>query len=120
MRAWDQLSEREQLETIYYEAFKDAYGFRPRGHVFDTDEELQAAIDRCSAEIELRIAEEKESMRRAMVEFEARVAQVIETGAADRATALRWIADADGCDSDWEHLCYLNGLPFSYFDKEVA
>ena len=81
MREWDQLSEREQLETIYSDAYKDAYGFRPRGHVFDTVEELRAAI-------ELRIAEEKESMRRAMLEFEARVASVIETGAADRATAL--------------------------------
>ena len=113
MREWDQLSEREQLETIYSDAYKDAYGFRPRGHVFDTVEELRAAI-------ELRIAEEKESMRRAMLEFEARVASVIETGAADRATALRWIADADGCADDLEHLCYVNGLPFSYFDKEVA
>ena len=113
MREWDQLSEREQLETIYSDAYKDAYGFRPRGHVFDTVEELRAAI-------ELRIAEEKESMRRAMLEFEARVASVIETGAADRATALRWIADADGCADDLEHLCYVNGLPFSYFDKEVS
>ena len=120
MREWDQLSEREQLESIYSDAYKDAYGFRPRGHVFDTVEELQAAIERCSAEIELRIAEEKESMRRAMLEFEARVASVIETGAADRATALRWIADADGCADDLEHLCYVNGLPFSYFDKEVS
>ena len=113
MREWDQLSEREQLETIYSDAYKDAYGFRPRGHVFDTVEELRAAI-------ELRIAEEKESMRRAMLEFEARVASVIETGASDRATALRWIADADGCADDLEHLCYVNGLPFSYFDKEVS
>ena len=56
----------------------------------------------------------------AMLEFEARVASVIETGAADRATALRWIADADGCADDLEHLCYVNGLPFSYFDKEVS
>ena len=120
MREWDQLSEREQLETIYSDAYKDAYGFRPRGHVFDTVEELRAAIERCSAEIELRIAEEKESMRRAMLEFEASVASVIETGAADRATALRWIADADGCADDLEHLCYVNGLPFSYFDKEVS
>ena len=44
--------------------------------------------DALRAAIELRIAEEKESMRRAMLEFEARVASVIETGAADRATAL--------------------------------
>ena len=33
---------------------------------------------------------------------------------------LRWIADADGCADDLEHLCYVNGLPFSYFDKEVS
>ena len=120
MREWDQLSEREQLETIYSDAYKDAYGFRPRGHVFDAVEELRAAIERCSAEIELRIAEEKESMRRAMLEFEVRVASVIEAGAADRETAVRWIADADGCADDLEHLCYVNGLPFSYFDKKVA
>ena len=43
MREWDQLSEREQLETIYSDAYKDAYGFRPRGHVFDTIEELRNA-----------------------------------------------------------------------------
>ena len=117
MREWDQLSEREQLETIYSDAYKDAYGFRPRGHVFDTVEELRAAIERCSAEIERQVKEAYEESLRATEKFEVRVAAVIEAGAADRETAVRWIADADGCNGDLEHLCYVNGLPLTYFDN---
>lgn len=31
-KTWDELSEVEQLETIYSDAHKEAYGFRPRGY----------------------------------------------------------------------------------------
>jgi hypothetical protein len=40
---------------------------------------------------------------------------MINLGANDRETALRWIHEADGSGGDDEFLCYLNGLPYGYF-----
>ena len=71
-------------------------------------------------EIECQVEEAYEESLRATEKFEVRVAAVIDAGAADRETAVRWIADADGCNGDLEHLCYVNGLPLTYFDKEVS
>ena len=52
---------------------------------------------------------------RAAVQFEARVAGLIASGAGDRATAIRWIADAEGAEGDAEYLCFLLGLEYDYF-----
>ena len=48
-RKWDELTEAEQLATIYSDLHKDYYGFRPRGLTYDQVQSvkwLSAAINR--------------------------------------------------------------------------
>ena len=57
---------------------------------------------------------------KAMHEFEMRMQDLLSSGAQDREMALRWIHEAEGSDGDDEYLCYLLGLPYRYFAKEIA
>jgi hypothetical protein len=115
------MTRQEELHSIYWEMFKDAYGYRPRG--IDTSawteqrfaaefEVLGEMIDK--QEVQRRIAEHE-----AAHEFEMRVQSILACGAKDRAMALRWIHEAEGSNGDDEYLCYLVGLPYRYFAKEA-
>ena len=90
------MTERESMIQIYSDFHKDAYGFRPRGvnyHEF-TLEELKEDFARFGAISEENRKQEEAANERASVAFEARVQQVIDMGAGDRETALRWIMDS--------------------------
>lgn len=117
MRSWEDLSELEQLQCTYSDAYKDAYGFRPRGCSDMTVAELREELNRLGSVI----AEQEDQRERAEAEaatrFETRVAETIATGAGDRETALRWIHQAEGTDGDDEFLCYNLGLLYHYFRK---
>jgi hypothetical protein len=99
--------------------YKDAFGIRPRG--IDTSawteadflaefKELGEIIDR---EEKIRVA----AQQNAMFSFEKRVDDLIFSGAKDRATAIRWIHEAEDTQGDDEYLCYTLGLPYMYFRK---
>lgn len=121
IRSWDQLTELEQLQCIYSDAHKDAYGFRPRGcsdDLWNSVEKLRAVIQQCSDHIERQQEFEKEAEARAIASFEEMVEATIKNGAKDRETALRWIADANDYNGDWDYLCYTFGLPYGYFNKK--
>jgi hypothetical protein len=118
-KSWEEMTVLEQMQCQFWDMYKDAYGVRPRG--IDTsawteddfeDEFLQLGEHIRQAEDD-RVAMEMASVKR----FEARVAQVIECGAADRETALRWIMEGSDCSGDWEYFSYCNGLPYRYFNK---
>jgi hypothetical protein len=46
------------------------------------------------------------------------LAALIGAGAGDRATAIRWMHEANDTNYDPEYLCYCLGLPYGYFRKE--
>ena len=117
-KSWEELSELEQAQEIYSDMHKDAYGFRPR---FDYS---GWTLDKFNSQFELmgRIIEadnkvEKENQEKAAHDFEMRVLSLLQTGAKDRAMAVRWIHEAEGSNGDNEYLCFLLGLPYSYFKK---
>ncbi len=117
MKSWEQMSEHEQLSAIHYDAYKDAYGFRPR-HVdysLMSVEEIRAEIDLCAAEIDRQNQERMVIEAEASERFEETVKATIAAGAGDRETALRWIMDSTECGGDWEYFCYLHDLPYGYF-----
>ena len=92
----DQMTERESLIQIYSDFYKDAYGFRPRGinyHEFTLDE-LKEDFARFREVCDENNKLEAEANERAKQEFEARVQSIIEMGAGDRQTAMRWIVDS--------------------------
>jgi len=117
-KAWEELSALEQAQEIYSDMHKDAYGFRPR---FDYS---TWTLEQFNAEFELmgRIIEDdnkvkQENQAQAAHDFEMRVLSLLQTGAKDRAMALRWIHEAEGSNGDEEYLCFLLGVSYGYFKK---
>lgn len=115
--SWEEMSDVEQLHSIWWDAYKDAYGFRPRGQDVDhwTVADFQKELDRLGEEIDRAEKQRRADEAEAVVRFCKRIEKTIKSGAGDRETALRWIMEADDCRGDWEYLCYQNGLPYGYF-----
>jgi hypothetical protein len=120
--AVEQMTRREELESIFWDMYKDAYGVRPRG--IDTSAWDEATFEAefnylqdliAKNESERNIAEQE-----AAVAFEQRVQELYACGAKDREMAMRWIHEAEGSMGDDEFLCYLVGLPYRYFVKETV
>lgn len=114
------LTRQEELHSIHWDMYKDAFGIRPR-HV-DTSNWTEQAFTR-EFEHLARVIEENEITRLASEEkashdFEMRVLSLISCGAKDREMALRWIHEAEGSNGDDEYLCYLMGLSYRYFVKK--
>lgn len=119
MLSWNDLTPLEQAQSTHWDFYKEAYGFRPR-HL-DTSEWTLEDFDREFAVL-ARVCEQNRIEReaaeaKAVVRFEGRVAELIQTGARDRVTALRWIHEAEGTDGDDSYLAYTLGLPYQYFRK---
>lgn len=116
-KSWEEMSELEQLACEFWDFYKEAHGFRPR-HVDTTSwtvaefhSEFVELARVCKQNAEAR----NEQEAAAAVRFEARIATLIDTGAHDRATAIRWIAQAEGAEGDADYLCFLLGLEYGYF-----
>jgi hypothetical protein len=118
LTSWEELSELEQAQEIYSDMHKDAYGFRPR---FDystwTLDKFNAQFETMSRIIEADNKVEKENQEKSAHDFEMRVLSLLQTGAKNRAMALRWIHEAEGSNGDDEYLCFLLGLSYGYFRK---
>ena len=116
-------------ENTVSDLHKDAYGFRPSSLFWSqwnamNAEQKQAEWEYLCSALEDNIEREKMIEERAVREFEARVTETIESGAGDRATAIRWILQSEGLDDeeDMGYVCYCLGLPYSYENmlKEVV
>jgi hypothetical protein len=87
---------RHELQSFIWDAYKDAYGIRPRFMDFESMsmEELQKEADRVAEaareQYELEVAQAEADLR----EFKELVQKTIDTGAADEKTALRWLTTA--------------------------
>lgn len=110
------MTRAEELQSIYWDMYKDAHGVRPRW--VDTSgwseadftrefESLQGTIDR-------NALQEMENQKVAVALFEKRVADTIAAGAGDYETAMRWIHEAENTNGDNQYLCWTLGLPYSY------
>ena len=119
------MTRAEELQSIYSDMYKDAHGFRPR-HV-DTFHWTEEMFSEEFAALELVIRQE-ELLRafaegKAAARFEARVDDLMATGAKDAETAIRWIMEAEGANGDQAFAEYLLGLPYGYitnFATKVA
>ena len=116
MTPWEQMSRKDQLAATHYDFYKSVHGVRPRWMNYDamTEQELEAEMESLSREADSVFAEEAKQEAEAIVRFEARVSDLISTGAKDRETAIRWIHEAEGSDGDSEYLCFLVGVPYGY------
>ena len=109
----------EQYQATYWDMYKDAYGVRPRG--IDTSSWTVETFLKEFAYLGLVIEREevarKEAEDSATVVFEQRIQSLIELGAKDRATAMRWIHEAEDTNGDDDYLAWTLGLPYQYFRK---
>lgn len=115
--SWETMTDLEQAACIYWDMYKDAYGIRPHG--IDTSSWTKEHFD-SEFEILAKVIEEEELARekseaQAIVRFEKLVCDTIHMGANTRETALEWIMQGSEAGGDWEYFCYLNGLPYRYF-----
>ena len=113
-------------DSIFSDLHKDAYGFRPRGHeYFDAAPERKQEIWVQTIEA-LEASQEEESRREqeAVAEFKAQITRVIEAGAGDRITALRWMIQPAGetfrLEQDVEYWVFNQGILFTDYGRELV
>ena len=120
-KSWEELTQLEQARELYWDMYKDAYGVRPRG--VDTSSWTVETFLKEFAYLGLVIEREdiarKEAESQATVVFEQRIQSLIDAGAKDRATAMRWIHEAEETNGDNDYLAWTLGLPYQYFRKAV-
>ena len=111
------LTPREEMIQIYSDFHKDAYGFRPRGINYDAMslEDLEADFARFAEVCKENANAEAIAEAKAVEEFEASISAIISMGAGNKATALRWIAEAGVADSGWDMSYYLWKLGISEY-----
>lgn len=118
-KTWEEMSDLEQAQCMFWDMYKDAYGIRPRG--IDTStwtlEDFSKEFEQLGKVIDAEEIQRKESENRAAHDFEVRVQMLMGAGAKTREQAIRWVHEAEGSDGDDEYLCYLIGLPYGYFRK---
>ena len=119
MKSWNEMSKREQDEACLWDAYKDAYGTRPRHIDFSTlsDKDLCEMIEACVVDIQRNEEARQVDEKRAIEVFEKRIDALLEAGAKSREQALRWVHEAEETDGDDDYLCYTLGLPYGYFNK---
>jgi hypothetical protein len=91
-KSWEELTHKEQLECIFWDAYKDAHGFRPR-HIdvsAMTVAELEAELKILSTEIAVQEQERKaaEERSRMLLDWEDRRNQISMDGTDYRISLL--------------------------------
>jgi hypothetical protein len=113
-------SEKDELGATYWDFYKEVHGIRPSwvNHEEATVEWYRAELESLQREADAQWEEQLVREGEATAVFEKSVESLIASGAGDRATAIRWIHDANDTNYDSEYLCFLMGLPYGYFRKE--
>ena len=120
LTSWEEMTVLEQMQCQYWDMYKDAYGVRPRGIDTSTWTEyaFQVEFEHLALTIQANDIQRQEAEATAVKNFEQHVINTICMGARDRETALRWMMNASNANGDWEYFCFLNGLPYRYFEKK--
>ena len=119
-KTWEEMSDLEQAQCMYWDMYKDAYGVRPRWS--DTTKwtlaDFEAEFASLSTAIEQAEVERLSAEARAIVRFEDRVLNLMHTGT-NRDRIIAWLMDAEGANGDFEYFCYTQGLPYNYLKKSA-
>ncbi|MAZ31198.1 MAG: hypothetical protein CMP57_03785 [Flavobacteriales bacterium] len=92
-------TEAEKDECLMWisDLYKDVHGFRPRGYNWDafSFQELTDFVNDLSDQADAEMERERRDAEDAAEFFNKRVQEVIDLGAEDRETALRWMLQGD-------------------------
>ena len=96
-------TQAEKNECLMWisDLYKDVYGTRPRGYNFESFsfQELTDFVNDLNEMGEEQEKQEKEWAEKCVVEFKKELQKVIDAGAEDRKTALKWMLQGDMGDS---------------------
>ena len=94
--------EKDECLMWISDLYKDVNGFRPRGYNFDewSFQELTKFVNDLSDQADQEREYHREQAQLAEVEFNERIQEVIDLGAGDRETALRWMLQGDMGDDE--------------------
>lgn len=108
-KTWEELSELEQLESIYCDMHKDVYGVKARWYRAESVEQARRDLDRLQAELEVQMVQDRAAEQMAIAAFQELVASY------GFDNAKRWQHQAYNTNGDDEYLEYNLGLPYGYF-----
>ena len=114
-------------EQTVSDLHKDARGFRPHaafceGWAQSDDDNKQAIWDGLIRELERHQAWEAMREREALSEFQAELESIIEYGAGDRKTALRWMTQSETFyhSQDVEGWVFSRGILFTDYGRDLV
>jgi hypothetical protein len=113
------LTRMEELQSIHWDMYKDAYNFRPR-HVDTsgwTEAQFEAEFEQLAKVIHSEGLAREASEDAASIAFEMRMQSLLVSGAKSYEMALRWVHEAEGTSGDDEFLAWTLDLPYGYFRK---
>ena len=97
-------NQEEKNECLMWisDLYKDVYGSRPRNWNFElmSFQELTDFVNSLSEQAEEQANQETEWAEKCVVEFKKNLQKVINSGAGDEETALRWMLQGDMDDSN--------------------
>ena len=92
-------NQKEKDECLMWisDLYKDVYGIRPRGYNFHewSFNELSEFVNDLSQQAEDDRKHEENMAKEAEIEFNKRIQEIINLGAGNRETALRWMLQGD-------------------------
>lgn len=111
----------EELQQIYSDMFKDLHGFRPRSLTPETESELRYELACLQRDLEEQIEADRITEIEQIAKIEARINEVIEIGAGDRLTAIRWITETENFCSiqDVEMYVWSLGILHSDYGRKL-
>lgn len=112
-KTWEELSELEQLESIYCDMHKDVYGVKARWYRAENVEQARRDLDRLQAELEIQMEQDRAAQQQAIAAFQELVASY------GFDNAKRWQHQAFNTNGDDEYLEYNLGLPYGYFKQNT-
>lgn len=105
---------------------KEVYGFRPSSEYMQewnasSPSQKQKVWDEYARINEIQMIEAKEKEEADIEKFEARIQDVINIGAGNRRTALKWIASSETFyhSQDVEHFVWQQGVLFTPYGRQL-
>lgn len=116
-------TEHEMAANTLSDMYKDAHGFRPSCYHYDSMsiEEMHSEMSELEKIIIYQVQEERKIKARKIETFENLITELRENQNIDRATAIRWLRDAEDCQQakhDDDYFCFLYGLPGGYLKRK--
>ena len=112
---------------LFSDLHKDVYGYRPRGAAMEdwnsrTPRQKNELFNALCDELEEVTRDEKRQADRNLMEFTGEILNMIELGAKDRETALRWMTQDHEFHSeqDVSHWVWSHGILFTEYGKQLV